>query len=134
MRFEAAGTYVNGVADIDPEAAPATAITTHILGLRRRQPDSDIEGRRILLALDAPSGETLTLELWALDDATDPPPDTDSPNLAGRRWYRFATAVVATGARIVEVTAIIPPGGTVYARRTADTLTAPRRLLASCVP
>jgi hypothetical protein len=134
MRFEASGRYVNGVADVDPIAAPATVSPEHILSLLRRQNDCDVDGRRILLILEAPAAETLTVELWALDDATDPPVFGDVAELSTRRWYLFTPApIVVTGSRMIEVTAIVPAGGKVFARRTADTLTTTRVLKASCV-
>jgi hypothetical protein len=132
MRFEASGTYLAAQADVDPVAAPATLLENHMLLLQRRQPDGDVLGSRILLALEAPAGETLSVELWALDE------DTQGGDTGAlRRLYLIgAAAVVVTANQLAEVTVEVPPGGKVYARRTADTIAAlaTRRLLATCVP
>lgn len=131
MRFEAAGTYAAGVADVDPVAAPETLLLTHFLHLQRRQPDGDVLGRRILLALEGAAGETLTVELWAQDEDV-----AGTVTGAGRRFYLIGAAVVVTANQLAEVTAEVPPGGVVYARRTADAIGGgqTRRLLATCVP
>jgi hypothetical protein len=133
MRFEAAGQYTAGVADVDPIANPGRVTPEHTLLLLRRQQDCDITGRRILLMLEAPVAETLTLGLWTLDDATDPTVPADAPDVTTRRWYRFATGIVVTGSQLTEITAAVPAGGKVFARREADALVGTRTLKASCV-
>ena len=135
MLFEATAQFVNAEADANPGTNPADIFQKHVLSTSRRQADSDVLGKRLLLVLEAPVAETLTLDLWAIDDATDQDGQNDAPSgPSTRRWYRFATAVVVTGTRITEVTAACPAGGKIYAQRTADALTVPRILKASCVP
>lgn len=135
MKLEAAAQYTAGIADGDPAAEPQALDPKHYLTLARRQGDADINGRRLLLVLDAPATEAVTLELWAVDDATIPNSNADSPNVQTYRWYLFASAVVVTGRTVTEVTAKVPPGGLVYGRRTADTIgaTLTRTLKATCV-
>ena len=134
MKLEAEAKFLAGAAD-----ATVGAIATHVLDLARRQSDVSQLGKRILLAMDGTSAETVTLDLWAVDDATDEIqriPQPDSPVTTNRVWYRFATGVVVTGTRITEVTAAVPAGGLVYAQRTADAIVAleTRTLKATCLP
>lgn len=137
MRFEGSMQVTQNVAGADPIADPELVKTNQLLLLNARQPSSDVWGKRILLALEGAAGETVTCELWALDEETAPNSNADSPTgIEDRKFYRFATGLVLTANIMAEVTAACPPGGTVYLRRTADTIAASqtRTVHATCVP
>lgn len=135
MQFETRVTVTNGAAAPDPRAAPADVPDELLLRLDPRKSGSDVQPARLLLALEAPAAEGVTVDLWVLDEGTEPVPGIGpaQPNRAARRFYRCATGVALTGGELVGLqTANLPPGGRVYLRRTADTLTAPRVVKASC--
>jgi len=136
MRFDAVLTFTNGAAMPDPVAAPATITFAQLADLRRIVQATAQPPRRILLALDAPAVEAVTVELWAMREppATIGIQDTHAVAPADRSFYRFASAVVCNGHDLVEVSTAIPNGGIVYVRRTADTLTVPRTMSIAVAP
>lgn len=130
MRFDATLNIVNGAAMPDPVAAPASVTFAQLADLRRVVQGSGQLPKRILLALDAPAAESVTVELWALQE---PPAvigvsDAEVVAPADRVFHRFATGIACAGHALVEVATACPPGGIVYVRRTADTLTVPRNI------
>ena len=119
MRLQSFGTFGQGVADVDPVAAPLTILTNHFYSFKNsvtRVPT------KLILALLGASTETLTVTLYALAEHLDAEATPDSYVLADTRWYQFATGVVVTNGALQTVTSGLPAGGTVYARRTADTI------------
>lgn len=122
MKFQTSGKYTEGVADIDPIAAPQNVKPEHVLALPEgkvgRIPDA------LWLALLGASTETVTLDLYFLVDETDKAVGPERFVSANNRWFQFATGVVVTNGTLQKITADLPAGGVVYARRTADTITA----------
>lgn len=129
MLFQAALSYVNATAMPDPVAAPATVPVEAVLGLPTRPPYGD-RVSATLVALDAPAAESVTLDVFVLDERTAPDPNANEPVtaaiLGARRFYRIATGVAVAGGSAVALA--VPVGGPVYLRRTADTLTTARTL------
>jgi len=119
MKFAKQIRVTNGVAGPDPIANPEDAVGPAVVELRSRRPDADVPYGGIAFALDGPAGETVTLDLFLLNEKTEPGPDAE--------WHRFQTAVVVTARELQQVTA--PDGvGKVFVRVTGDTLTAARSL------
>jgi hypothetical protein len=129
MRFQAHVTVSNGLAGPDPVATPDLVPDALLSSVPDRRAYADASTTRGFLALDAPAGETVTVSLYALDEATVP---TDRPptgtELAARRFYLLAAAQVVTAGSLLALTGA-PPGGTIYVRPTADTLTGSGTLL-----
>ena len=130
MRFQSSGKFTEGVADVDPVSAPATLKPEHILPLAEGSMGDTPDA--LWLALLGTASETVTLDLYTLIDETDRADSVARFIDANHRWFRFATGVVVTNGTIQKVTADIPAGGVVYARRTADAITASQtRVLAA---
>ncbi len=132
MRFTSGGQFTNGLADVDPVATPETAQGDHILRFRL-DPDTVLVKPDVLnILLLGTGGETLTLDLYLLVESLGRVQQTDANVIdAGTVWAQFATGEIVTNGTLTQVTAGLPNRGLVYARRTADTLAAPRQLLAA---
>ncbi len=133
MQLDAVRTLTNGATDPDPGVA-STISAGLVFATRARQPSSDVPNTVLVLALEAPSTETVTVDLYAVFEDTSPPQDVGNlPGaLANSRFYLIATGVVVTGSRLLAREVFL--GGQVYARVTADTMTVPRKLRATCAP
>ena len=121
MNFHATAKFEQGVADVDPVAAPATVLSTHML-LPDRSAPSDPD--RLYLSLLGTGSETVTVDLYFLYEDGKPDAKKADYITTTARWYRFATGVVITNGELLTLSANIPPGGIIYARRTADSITA----------
>lgn len=141
MRFNAAtGTIATGTVGPDPVANPELVPDVLLLRLPLRRPMVDTPVETLMLTLaNATAGDTITGELWLLDEATAQNDAADDPSASpgARRFYRVQTGVVLTANRIVPVvpfTNPMPlPGGVWYFRPTADTLTTSGQVRAVCV-
>jgi len=135
MRFQSSGQFEQGVADVDPVAAPQSILAAHVLGL----PEAELNApaSALWLALAGAGVETVTLDLYFLIDETDVKNDVSRFIDSGHRWFQFATGVVVTNGTLQTVAAGagVPAGGVVYARRTGDTIAASqtRPLLAAWI-
>lgn len=133
MRFQSSGQFEQGVSDVNPVATPATILPGHVLPL----PEGSFgdPASALWLALLGVSAESLTLSLYFLIDETEYADPASKFISASHRWLEFATGVVVTNGTLQTVSANIPAGGVVYARRTADTITAAqtRNLVAAWV-
>jgi hypothetical protein len=113
------GSYEQGVADVDPVAAPATILEGHYFKFQRKVTQSPT---KLILQLLGASAETLTVTLYALNENLGEEAGFTDYATTGARWYQFAAGVVVTNGALQMVTSGLPAGGTVYARRTADTI------------
>jgi len=128
MEWNAEVSVSAGVAKADPRANPASVAVEDIVDL----PERDRSGRlcsRLIVGLDAPTAETVTFEVWALDSR-----DTANPPAATDRWYIVYSGVGLAGGsvyqtRLDQVDEGFVSGGRFYVRRTADTLAATRTVL-----
>jgi len=122
MRFQTSGQFTQGQADVDPVAAPENILPAHVLPLPEAEFNSPATA--LWLALLGAGAETVTLDLYFLIDETDRKASSERFIDAGHRWFQFATGVVVTNGTLQQVAAGagVPPGGVVYARRTADTI------------
>ena len=77
------------------------------------------------LVLEAGAGETVTVDLYVMDDSRAPLSFGDDPTIgiADRKFYLFQSALTLTANELETVTFPAIPG-TVYVCPTADTLTA----------
>lgn len=133
MQFTAQRRITPGVADPDPDVTPQTVTEDQMLGLVGQLAKFDESGKRLALALEAPSAETVTLSLYHRDEGQALGIALGVlPTSPGTRFYRFAAAVVLTGNVLTTLDCQI--GGPIYARVTADTLAGVRMLKAACVP
>lgn len=120
MRFQASGKFEEGGSDYDPISAPESILAEHILTL----PDKSEKPTALYLALAGTSTETVTLSLYFLLDETDALGNVTKYIDANHRWFQFATGIVVTNGTLQTVTSSLPGGGVVYARMTAETITA----------
>lgn len=131
MKFQGAAQIVNGAAMPDPVANPELVKPESVLGLPIRPSNGD-RVSVLLLALEAPAAESVTVDVFVADEATLPGAGASDPDLAtalaARRFYLIATGVALDGGEAVSITPAL--GGPVYLRRTADTLTVARTLRA----
>ena len=121
MEFHATAKFEQGVSDVDPVAAPATILEDHFL-----LPDSKApkDPSALYIALLGASTETVTLDLYFLiENGKHSQKYSDYKN-ADARWFAFATSQVVTNGTLLKITTGLPAGGIIYARRTADTITA----------
>lgn len=121
MRYDSAGRFLQGEADVDPISAPETVKEDHIL-VPRSWAMKDPSALHLLLA--GASTETLTVDLYMLVESLGISETISSYITASTRWVRFAQGIVLTNGVPVVITENIPSGGIIYARRTADTITA----------
>lgn len=121
MLFHATGSFEQGVSDIDPVAAPENALSEHILMPKRLAP---VDPTTLYLALLGVSSETVTLDLYFLIENGKPDAKKADYINTAARWFQFATSQVITNGTLTKITSGIPAGGIIYARRTADSITA----------
>jgi hypothetical protein len=141
MRFHATtGPIAPGTLGPDPVVAPGTVPDFLLLRLPQRRPFGDGPIESVLLTLDAAAGETVTFELWLLEESTEAANTADDPGAlaANRKFYRLATGIVLTAHRLTLVQPYAPavtpiPAGVWYVRTTADTLAAAGRIRAVVV-
>lgn len=121
MKFDATIPIVNGSSDPDPLTSPGLVPDDKVVAINSQAPPTDRGVTKgLLLALAGTGSEQVTLDIFALDEATQ-----DLPK-ANRTYYRFATGVIVIHGRITEVTVGMPPGGRLYFRQTAETVIADR--------
>jgi len=121
MDFHATAKFEQGVSDIDPVAAPQTALPGHFLWPTRSAPK---DPTALYIALLGASTETVTLTLYFLIESLGIDASVDDYISTTARWFQFATGQVVTNGTLLTVSSGIPAGGVIYARRTADTITA----------
>jgi hypothetical protein len=126
MHIDVKRTITNGVTDPDPIANPELVVGALVTHIKTRQVSADILAERMMFALDAPVAETLTVSVYALDQAKEPG--------ANAVWYIVATGETVTGRTLSFVD--VPPtnsqsfkaGSAIYVRVTTNNLTVPRVL------
>lgn len=123
MKVASSITITPGVTGPDPVSNPEDVPEGALLRVPERRSPFDTPVMAVYLALAAAAGETVTVEVWALDEGTAGLP------LADRRFYRTHTGLVLT-AHQLAVLSVYPaawspmPSGPLYIRQTADTLAA----------
>ena len=121
MQFHATAAFEQGVADVDPIAAPATILTDHVLWPKR---DAPTDPATLYIVLEGTAAETVTLDLYfLLENGRVDAKISDYINTSAR-WFQFATGQVITNGTLTKITSGLPAGGAIYARRTADAITA----------
>lgn len=134
MIFETQIVVTQGVVTPDPDTSPQSVTAAMLLNAQRIQGFGDVPARTLLLAFEAPATETVTVALWAHDEATPLGVALGAfPDTPGTRFYRIAAPAAVTGSRLTPVT--VNAGGKIYVQVTADTIGAGgrRTLKASCV-
>lgn len=129
MHFQAATAPITpGTTGPDPVASPGDVPDDLLFRLPERRPSLTTPLLAVYATLDAAAGETVTGDLYVMDDDSGKPGDSDDPNAgkADRRFYLALSGVVLTAHELTLLPfASNPPGGTYYWRASADTLTAP---------
>lgn len=129
MKLSANVKVEEGALGVDPIAVPGEVPDRQIMRFSERANISDRQCRRLLFTMDAPVGETVTVDLFALDEGTIPNRIegrqlTDALK-AKRRFHRFHTGLIITSGEVaVSQEPAGPPGGPVYMRVTAETIAA----------
>jgi len=121
MIFHATAKFEQGVSDIDPVAAPATILTDHVLWPGKNAPK---DPATLYIGLLGTASETVTLTLYLLIENGKADAKVSDYQTTSARWFQFATGQVITNGTLTKITSGIPAGGVIYARRTADAITA----------
>lgn len=120
MRFQANAKFTQGEVDVDPVAAPEDILDDHVL---RFKDDVHETKSALFLCLLGDGSEDATLDLYLLvEEKPALQQDAAALKVPTTRWIAFATGIVVPNGSLVLVDADLPPGGTVYARRTADSI------------
>jgi hypothetical protein len=119
MRMQSYGSYAQGVADVDPVAAPATILPGHYFDFQRTVTKTPT---KLILQLLGETAETVTLTLYALNENLGEEATVTDYATTDARWYQFAAGIVVTNGALQAVSTGLPAGGTVYARATGDTI------------
>ena len=122
MRFDSFVTAENGITGADPIAAPQNVAAAMVTDLRERDPRHLAAVSRLVVGLEAPTGETVDISIYALDDAT----SELAPAL--RKWYLIGSVAGLAGGSLAELSDKVIGGGSIYIRVTAETITADRRI------
>lgn len=137
MRFQASLPWATGDTGVDPIANPGDVPPDQILTVPSAASQSGLGGRLAVALESGAPGETVTFDLYAVDEATLPKPDSAEPflpaALARRRFYRVATAIVATDGVLI-LAGTFPLVGPFYASVSADTLGSTGVLLFGALP
>jgi len=118
MNFEQSITVTKDAVGAEPISAPQSVLAANVLGVHPLAGTREETTKGLLFSLLAGAGETVTIEVWALDAAT------AALAVANRKYYRVASNVIIRNQILSEITVGMPPGGgQVYIRQTDDTLT-----------
>jgi len=139
MRFEHRRLITGGASPdpdprVDPGGVPDTALSRASLNLRA----SDTILKRILFAAEGTTGQSVSVDVYALDDqdldrqAGFPERPTQAAK-AARRWYLVAAGLTVNVGELSELLTVIPTAGTVYFR-VAGAPAADATLLAAFAP
>jgi hypothetical protein len=135
MFFPAVASSSPGLVGPDPVASPGDVPSELLLRLPAIMPGTSVSPVSAHLVLDAPAAESVTVDLYVLDEATDVDQTQDDPTaaLASRRFYLWDSAVTLTGGTVTAITVagVAAVLGSVYVRPTADTLAADRTIRGS---
>lgn len=122
MRFDSYVTAVNGATNPDPVASPATVPNSMVTELKERDPRFQASVSKVFFGLEAPSGETVDISVYALDE------ETAGAEAADRKWYLIGAIAGLAGGSLEALTDNVVGGGKIYIRVTAETITANRRI------
>lgn len=135
MRFPIVIPIASTTTGADPASSPSTVDERFFAHLTAKPyPSGEAFTNKVFLALDAPTGETVTVDLWAVDESTLPGPEVvvTSTILGLRKFYQVASAVLITAKQVQELSQRIAPGAILYVRVTANTLTGNGKVLMAC--
>ncbi len=121
MRFIMIRAFAGAQADDpDPRSAPATVPEEALMVVPATLPNTDAQPRRLLVAAEGTAGQTIGVELWALEEPVTPLGGQGDPQAPGdRKFYRLTTAeLVSTVGQLREYTANMPGPGKLYVRLT----------------
>lgn len=124
MIFPAIALVQSGLVGPDPIATPGDVPDSLLLRFQIVPSISASLPTNRGIVLEAPAGETVTVDLYVMDDATAPLGTEDDPTtgLGDRKFYLLQTALVLTANELDTITSPAQLG-TVYVCPTADTLT-----------
>lgn len=135
MYISARCHHVPGAVSPDPVASPQSVDAREILRLPRTAFDHAGSPLNTLIVLEAPSAETLTVDVYLVDDgilqAVEGAIDSQ-PLLGTRRFYLLASAVTLTGGTLYNI-GTTGAVGSMYLAATADTLAATRAVLGAVI-
>lgn len=123
MDFQNKVTVVGGATGPDPIGAPQDVPDSLLCVIPKRSPFADTPTLSNFGSLDGLPGETVTVELWALDDSTTPkdPNERTPATQAARKFYQVPTAGPLVLASHV-MSQLSVPSGTLYIRPIADAI------------
>jgi hypothetical protein len=122
MLFQARISLTPGVVGVDPIADPGAVPDSALLDLPVADPFMGFEWDNVLFALVAPSGETVTGDVWALDQ---------TPPAAGGKLRVFVLVARVDLTANVLFSLRPPIAGTLYFQQIADALSAAATLQVS---
>lgn len=122
MRFDSYVEAENGVVGADPIAAPQNVADEMVTDLRERDPKHLAAISKIVVGLEAPTGETVDVSIYALDDST------QELAVGSRKWYLIGAIAGLAGGTLEALSDNVVGGGRIYIRVTAETITVNRRI------
>lgn len=133
MKWDHSIQITNGAAaTADPIASPATVPAANCFRLAARTPGYEEVSTRVLLDLEAPVAESVSVELYALDDADDD--GGGNPPTTGH-WTRLCAFTALSGGRIQSCDLFAggdgvayQSGGLFYLRMVSESVAANRRV------
>lgn len=129
MKFQAERIIAVSESNLDP--ASNSIPVEQILTTSGANSFGDDSPSRVVLVLDAPASESITVDLFGVIEHTTPIGETTDGLIAGTRMVLLASAVVIAGRTAITRDCFVP--GPIYARLTANTVSVARKLRASCV-
>jgi hypothetical protein len=135
MRFPIRIPVTHAVTGANPVTNPGDVDPNLVVRLPfKPYPNGEQFVNRIIITLAATAAETVTVDLWAVDEDTMPKPDQNivPAVLAARRFYLIASGIILTAPALQERTQLIAPGAVLYVRPTADTMVSTGTVLISC--
>lgn len=134
MRFPIRIPVTHNVTGANPVSSPATVDPNLIAQLPTKPyPNGEQFTARIMLSLEAAAAETVTVDLWAVDESTMPRPGNITPaTLALRKFHLISSGIILVAYTLQERSQLIAPGALLYVRPTADTLATTGTVLISC--
>jgi len=126
MRFQIAVPVIKGAAGADPISTPSGVSIAHFGKVPSNVPGSDIPVQMIFVGFQGTAGDTITINLWAMDDATVIEAQNEltgitPAGLLGIRYYAISGSSVLTANTVYPIPI---PTGWLYFQVTADSLTA----------
>lgn len=110
MQFQRIDSAGGAAADVDPRTTPQSVQDKSILRIPDTVPGTDTAPKTLALALEGTSAQTMTVQLWVLDDPMAQQivgnQDDLTAERAARRYYKYGDALTLTVGQVHLLTAV----------------------------